>query len=131
MSNSTSKPAVRSALTWFEIPTKDFERARTFYGAILEAPLLVENFGPGRIAMFPYERPGIGGCLDEKSESRPSDGGTVVYLDVSGRFGRTLELVERAGGTITMPETALPPGMGVMAHILDSEGNRVGLHAIS
>ncbi len=80
--------------------------------------------------MFPYKRPGIGGCLDEKYESRPSDGGTVVYLDVSGRFARTLELVEQAGGTIAMPATALPPGMGVMAHIVDSEGNRVGFHAM-
>jgi predicted enzyme related to lactoylglutathione lyase len=38
--------------------------------------------------------------------------------------------VEPAGGKISLPRTALPEGMGFYAHILDTEGNRVGLHAI-
>jgi predicted enzyme related to lactoylglutathione lyase len=29
-----------------------------------------------------------------------------------------------------MPRIALPEGMGVFAHILDTEGNRIGLHAV-
>jgi predicted enzyme related to lactoylglutathione lyase len=121
----------RSALTWFEIPTVDFERARAFYDAILETTLRTEAFGPARIALFPYERPGIGGCLDEGSASRPSQDGVVVYLDATGRLDRALELAVSAGGRIAAPKTALPPGMGHVAHIIDTEGNRVGLHAIS
>jgi hypothetical protein len=30
-----------------------------------------------------------------------------------------------------IPKTALPPGMGFYARIQDTEGNLVGLHAIS
>ncbi len=129
---STSTNVVqRSAVTWFEIPTADFDRARRFYEAIFETTLRAEPFGPARILVFPYEKPGVGGCLDEGSTSQPSSEGTVVYLDVNGRLDRTLALVVGAGGKVATPKTALPPGMGFVAHIIDSEGNRVGLHAIS
>ncbi|HZW53973.1 MAG TPA: VOC family protein [Candidatus Elarobacter sp.] len=128
MSESTT--AVRSALTWFEIPTADFDRARRFYETILEKPLNEIPFGPARIAMFPYEDPGVGGCLDEGSESRPSDTGVVVYLPAHGRLDRTLELVEPAGGRVVVPKNAIP-NVGFVAHIVDSEGNRIGLHSNS
>ena len=36
----------------------------------------------------------------------------------------------RAGGKIAVPRTDLPGDMGSFAHIIDSEGNRVGLHAL-
>jgi uncharacterized protein len=126
MSESTT--AVRSVLTWFEIPTTDFDRARRFYEAILETPLNEVPFGPARIAMFPYEDPGVGGCLDEGSESRPSDAGVVVYLSAHGRLDRTLELVESSGGRVLTPKTEIP-SVGFVAHIGDSEGNRIGLHS--
>jgi predicted enzyme related to lactoylglutathione lyase len=31
---------------------------------------------------------------------------------------------------VVLDKTALPDGLGVFAHILDCEGNRVGLHAV-
>ena len=40
-----------------------------------------------------------------------------------------LNRVAAAGGEIATPKTALLPGMGAFAHIIDTEGNRVGLHA--
>ena len=128
---SDTATAVRSALSWFEIPVADFDRALAFYRAIFEKPLDEQTFAGSRIAVFPYERPGVGGCLDAGSQSRPSADGAIVYLDVDGRLDRTLELVPASGGRGAMPKTALPPGMGWVAHIIDSEGNRVGLHAIT
>jgi predicted enzyme related to lactoylglutathione lyase len=128
---SETAQAARSAITWFEIPVVDFSRARRFYEAILETLLCEEVFGRGRIALFPHAEDAVGGCLDESSESRPSSAGVVVYLDVNGRLDRTLELVPGCGGAVAAPKSALPPGMGWVAHIIDSEGNRVGLHAIS
>jgi predicted enzyme related to lactoylglutathione lyase len=130
MSNAGTIATGTAAITWFEIPTVDFDRARRFYGAILEIDLPESLFDGTRLAVFPYEHPGVGGCLDESSKSRPSADGTVVYLNVSGRLDRTLELVPLAGGSVAAPKEALPPGMGFVAHIIDSEGNRVGLHAI-
>ncbi len=128
---ATTAAIARSAITWFEIPTTDFDRARRFYEAILDTTLAEHPFDKARIAVFPHEGAGVGGCLDESSASRPSADGTVVYLDVDGRLDATLARVEGAGGRVLVPKTALPPGMGSIAHIADSEGNRVGLHALS
>ncbi len=125
---SETQTAVRSALTWFEIPCADFDRARRFYETILDAPMPVRAFGGAQIAMFPYAGGGVGGCIDAGSDAKPGDAGTVIYLDVEGRFDRTLELVEQAGGRIVSPKTHLPE-IGFVAQVLDSEGNRVGVHA--
>jgi predicted enzyme related to lactoylglutathione lyase len=131
MPDATAPVAVRSALTWFEIPTADFERARRFYETILATTLGAEAFGPARLAVFPHDEAGTGGCLYDGAGLRPSAEGTLVYLDADGRLDGVLERVEAAGGRIAMPKTELPRGMGWMAHIIDSEGNRVGLHSIS
>ena len=37
--------------------------------------------------------------------------------------------VARAGGAVLSPKTALPKGLGHIAHLRDTEGNEVGLHA--
>jgi predicted enzyme related to lactoylglutathione lyase len=52
-----------------------------------------------------------------------------VYLDASPSLDAALERVVAQGGKIALPRQALPPGMGVFAHIHDLDGNRVGLHA--
>ena len=57
--------------------------------------------------------------------------GIMIYLDVDGRLDRTLECVAAAGGRISMPKFQLPHGEGWIAQIIDTEGNRVGLHANS
>ena len=119
--------AVRTAVTWFEIPVADLERARRFYSTILEIDIPVYDFG-GPMAVFPYAEPGIGGCL-VAGRSHPSPHGTLVYLNAAGRLDRTLELVEAAGGRIDSPKMRVSDTIGDVAHIIDSEGNRVGLHA--
>lgn len=119
--------AVRSVVTWFEIPVTDLERARRFYSTIFETEIPVYDFG-GPMAVFPYEQPGVSGCL-VAGRSHPSPHGTLVYLNAAGRLDRTLELVEAAGGKIESPKMKVSDDIGEVAHIIDSEGNRVGLHA--
>jgi predicted enzyme related to lactoylglutathione lyase len=36
-----------------------------------------------------------------------------------------------AGGRISTPRVDLPEGMGSFVHLIDSEGNRIGLHALA
>jgi hypothetical protein len=117
-----------TAITWFQIPTADLGRAVKFYETILEEPMNVVDSQGSPIAIFPYEPPGVGGCL--VSDSHPSPHGTLIFLNVDGRFDRVLALVEAAGGRIESPKTSLGK-IGWMAQIIDSEGNRVGLHATS
>jgi uncharacterized protein len=116
-------------LNWFEIPALDLSRASLFYERILGVSLKVE----GPLAVFPYDRAGgaTGGCVMQAPGYRPSAEGTVVYLHAGTSLDAVLERVSAAGGSIALPKTALPPGMGSFAHIVDTEGNRVGLHSPS
>lgn len=131
MSDPAAPAAVRSALSWFEIPVADLARARRFYETILGTTLREEVFGGADLAVFPYGEGGTGGCLYAGAPVSPGEAGTVVYLNAGGRLDAALASVEAAGGRIALPKTALPPGMGWFAHIVDSEGNRVGLHSTS
>jgi uncharacterized protein len=42
-----------------------------------------------------------------------------------------LERVKSAGGKIAVGKTPIAGDRGVFAYIIDSEGNRVGLHAMA
>ena len=61
----------------------------------------------------------------------PSTSGTLAYLGAAPTLDAVLARLEGAGGKLLTPKVTLPDGMGVFAHIQDSEGNRVGLHAAS
>jgi uncharacterized protein len=52
----------------------------------------------------------------------------VIYLNCDGKFDAVLNRVEKAGGAIIEAKSHLP-GVGWIAQIRDSEGNRIGLHA--
>jgi len=118
------------ALNWFEIPVRDLDRAQTFYEALLGAPLRREQMGDKTLAVFRYEEPGVGGCLIAGEQvPAPSSQGALVYLNATPSLDAALARVEKAGGRIATPKVQLPGDMGAFAHIVDTEGNRVGLHA--
>lgn len=122
----------RNAVTWFEIPAADLERAQRFYESVLATALKREQMGDEQLAVFPYQQPGAGGCLQRASHPvTPSRDGKRVYLDANPSLDAALERTVAAGGRIATPKIALPPGMGFFAHIEDSEGNVVGLHALA
>ncbi|HEX4005784.1 MAG TPA: VOC family protein [Acidobacteriaceae bacterium] len=122
----TLEQTATSTISWFEIPASDFPRAIRFYEAIFARPLQHDPSWPG-MALFPYERPGVSGALISGDGHRPSGDGVVIYLVTGGRFDEVLGRVESAGGQIVRPKTYIP-SVGWVAQILDSEGNRVGLH---
>lgn len=125
--------AHRNALNWFEIPVADIDRAQRFYEAVLDAPLRREAMGPATtLAVFPYDHAGVGGCLFASERGpRPNAEGAIVYLNAGESLDAALARVDAAGGRIVLPRTELPEGMGCFAHFADSEGNRVGLHALA
>ena len=124
---------MKSAISWFEIPTTQLDAAQAFYEAVLGSPMRRENMGPSQGAVFAYDmqEDGVGGALMMgPSAPAQSTGGTLVYLDASPSLDAALERVVAAGGRVALPRQALPPGMGFFAHITDLDGNRVGLHAL-
>ncbi len=121
-----------NAITWFEIPARDLDRAQHFYEAVLERPMKRESMGSEQMALFAADEAGVTGCVNIGAEQiAPSSAGTRVYLDASPSLDDTLARVPRAGGRVVTPKVALPPGMGYFAHIADTEGNVVGLHALA
>jgi uncharacterized protein len=123
---TTAEQTATSTITWFEIPAADFARATRFYETIFATPMVHLADFPG-MAIFPYERPGISGCVTHGEGQRPSPDGTVIYLNCEGRIDQVLARVEKAGGKIVEPKNHIP-NVGWVAQIHDTEGNRLGLH---
>ena len=117
-----------NALTWFEIPVTNMVRATQFYDSVLQRSLNKQAFGLQELMVFTYEEPGVGGCLVHDESYRPSAHGAVVYLPVA-EMAAALKRVTAAGGQVSVGRTDLPGDMGCYAHVIDTEGNRVGLHA--
>lgn len=124
-----------SSVNWFEIPVFDIARAERFYTAVLNA-----SFAPNcatsqqiqAMSIFACNdsADSVTGCLIQGEGYAPATAGSLVYLNAEPSIDAALARVQRAGGAITLPKTALPPGLGFFAHIIDSEGNRVGIHAL-
>lgn len=119
---------MQHTITWFEIPAVDFDRAVTFYRTILDVEINKSEFGGDPHGFLPAGPGVVSGAVVLRDDLKPALTGTVIYLNVADRMAATLERVERAGGTVLMPETAIDP-QGSFAFIRDSEGNRIGLHS--
>jgi predicted enzyme related to lactoylglutathione lyase len=119
-------------VTWFEIPVSDIERACKFYGTILDTPMKPEAGMNMPYAFFPMERmeTGVGGALSQDSSQKPSQDGTVIYLDCNPDLTAVQARVEAAGGKVLMPKMDISPH-GHIALIQDTEGNKIGLHSMA
>jgi len=122
------------ALNWFEIPVTDMDRALRFYAALTGRALRREAFGgPGEeLGVFEVDgEDDVKGALLKSPRFQPSANGTLVYLNAEHSLDAWLARVPAVGGSVALPKVTLPEGMGCFAHIIDSEGNRVGLHALA
>jgi len=119
------------AINWFEIPAKNFERAKTFYEQVLAIQMSLPFEGM-KYAMFPadMQKGEIGGGLVEEEGYEPSEQGPLVYLNGGDDLSIPLAKVEAAGGKIIMPKTSIGPN-GFMARFIDTEGNRVAFHSMN
>lgn len=123
-----------NAISWFEIGTTDLERATTFYETIFGIKLNPLDLPNIKMRMFPLDdmMKGVGGALvDSGGFHKPSvTDGPLIYLNGNPDVQKILDKVEAAGGKIMVPKTEISPDYGYMAVIIDSEGNRIGLHSV-
>lgn len=117
----------RSWTEWFEIPVRDFERAKYFYEEIFSIQIEVLNLGTLTMGMFPHNNVGCAICLNEFYV--PSENGLLVYLDANPDLNIVLNKIESAGGKILRNKTLISPEYGYMSLFVDSEGNRLALHS--
>jgi predicted enzyme related to lactoylglutathione lyase len=118
-------------VVWFEIPAADFARASGFYEKIFATTLQHTDYQGRAMGVFPYEITNVGGCVMEEKNHVASGSGTLIYLNCDGRLDDVAARVEGAGGRLLTPRIDLPNDRGSMLHISDSEGNRIGLHAVA
>ncbi|MBC7889938.1 MAG: VOC family protein [Ferruginibacter sp.] len=122
-----------NAISWFEIPATDLERAQKFYESILGISMIPMDMPNIKMRMFPVDDPmkGIGGAVvDSGGFHKPSSAGPLIYLNGNPDVQQVLDKVTAAGGTIMVPKTEISPEYGFMAVIMDTEGNRIALHSV-
>ncbi|RJG07804.1 VOC family protein [Noviherbaspirillum cavernae] len=120
---------MQTKINWFEIPSRDFSRAVSFYESIFDCKLKIEETGGPRMGIFTTLDEDSVGCVIHGEHFAPSAHGPVLYLDATGSLDAILARIEPAGGHIAMEKMELPRNLGFIANFIDTEGNRLALHA--
>ena len=123
----------KNAISWFEIPATDLDRAQKLYETIFEITMTKLDLGNLKMAMFPLEDQwGVGGAINHSPGFyKPSaTDGPLIYLNANPDVQIFLDRIEKAGGKILVKKTEISPDYGFMAVFLDSEGNRIALHSV-
>lgn len=125
---------MQNAISWFEIPTTDIDRAQKFYEAIFGITMIPMDMPNLKMRMFPLDdmMTQVGGALCDSGgfHKASATDGPLIYLNANPDVQGVLDKVEAAGGTVMMPKTEISPEYGFMALFMDTEGNRIGLHSI-
>ena len=119
---------MQNKVQWFDIATTDIERAKEFYSKVFN--LKFESIETPVSKMYMFGEPdkkGAAGSLVQSENNKPSADGTIIYFSCDDV---TIEanLVEKAGGKLLLPKTNIGE-FGFIAQLLDTEGNRIGLHS--
>ena len=128
-----------NVVNWFDLPTKDFDRAVTFYSVILGTPIEVSDHMGKKLGFFPMpldqKGPGLpaqagagGDIVPPGAGHEPSADGVRIFLNCEGKLDAVLGRVEKAGGQIMAPKFSIGTP-GFIALIKDTEGNVIGLHS--
>ena len=125
---------MQNAISWFEIPTTDIDRAQKFYETIFGITMIPMDLPNIKMRMFPLDdmMTQVGGALVNSGgfHKASATDGPLIYLNGNPDVQNVLDKVEAAGGTIQVPKTEISPDYGFMAVFIDSEGNRVALHSV-
>lgn len=126
---------MKNAISWFEIPATDLARATRFYETIFGISLIPMDMDNIKMRMFPLDdmMNEVGGAVvDSGGFHKPSvTDGPLIYLNGNPDLQNVVNKVEGAGGKIMVPKTEISPEYGFMAVIIDTEGNRIGLHSVA
>jgi uncharacterized protein len=121
-----------NSLNWFEIPALDIARATKFYETIfgIKMEKMQEMMGM-KMAGFPTDMGNgkVGGALVQSAQHKPSMDGCVIYLNADPKIQTIIDRIEKAKGKVLMTKTQISPEIGYMAFFVDTEGNKVALHA--
>jgi len=125
---------MKNAISWFEIPTTDINRAQKFYEAIFGFNMIPMDFPSMKMRMFPLDdmMTQVGGALVDSGGFHKASltDGPLIYLNANPDVQQVLDKIPGAGGNILVPKTEISPEYGFMAVFIDTEGNRIALHSV-
>jgi predicted enzyme related to lactoylglutathione lyase len=119
-----------NVVVWADIPVVDMDRARAFYAKVLGGPV---DMMPGMTDVALLMPLGTGDPSDVSGDLVVGDRvpstthGVTLYLSAMGDIDGMLSRVVAAGGTIEREKGFMGEGIGWIAYIHDSEGNRIGI----
>lgn len=120
---------MHSSNAWLEIPVKNYHRANSFYVALFGEEVTEISGENDKYAMLLPGECEKGLTRDfEASESEITTQVPLVFLRGSSDIDTILSKVESAGGRIISPKKSLN-GLGFIALIVDSEGNKLAFHS--
>lgn len=114
MTDSTTQ-APTGTIVWFELPSGDTERAKSFYGALFGWSF--EQFGD----MDYHASNDAGGAV----YNDPSAQGVMAYFGVAD-VDESARQVASLGGSASEKQEI--PGVGFYAQCVDLDGNKFGLY---
>jgi predicted enzyme related to lactoylglutathione lyase len=114
---------------WTEIPAKDLGRAETFYKDFFGFEMTRQPEANGdEMSWFPMDEGyGAGGALVKGESYIPSRDGVLVYFTAPGGVDAALQKAREMNIEVVMEKTQIGEH-GLMAVIIDSEGNKIALH---
>ena len=120
---------MKSYVSIFEIPATEISRAVDFYRGILDIKIEKMDFPGMQMGLFPSEGQVTFGVIIQGEDYTPSANGVTIYLDGGDNLQVILDKVEKKGGKIVVPKTLHADESGYFAILIDTEGNRIGLHS--
>lgn len=117
-----------NTIIWADIPVVDMARAKKFYSALLGMEMQGMPGAEDFVAVPDGNSEGdVSFDLAKNEGFMPSSAGVRIYFDPKGDMQGMLQRAEAAGGTIVQQPQDMGPVVGVIAFLLDSEGNTIGL----
>lgn len=122
---------MNSYISLVEIPANDLKRAVSFYESILGIEIETMEMPDIQMGILPYENQTVTLVITKAEGYKPSADGVTIYLNGGDNLQVILDKVESNGGKIVTPKTLHADESGYFAILLDSEGNKIGLHSVN
>lgn len=120
---------MKNLVSIVEIPVRDFQRAITFYRALLGVDIEEVDMEGTLLGVLPSDGDVVSVVLVKGEGYEPAAAGALAYLNGGDDLQGVLDRVEPHGGAVLVPKTEIGPDMGFFAQFTDTEGNRLGLHS--
>lgn len=111
--------------SWLQLQVQHVEEASLFYGSLFGWTITEEHMETGPYHVIKNGPVAIGGIIPLPAPEIPSHWGAYVTVDDADR---ALEVVENAGGIITVPAFNVPT-VGRLAHTMDPQGAHLAIAA--